>query len=316
MTKKSFISYTLIVGIILMNSFAYGENITRKDIYPVENTQKLKAIVADYNAQFDYINGDEIVGYNKQTKTNEIVNIKKLRDALVKNAYLPLDKEFISYSSTFGRRGSLLSQDAKVESIAMHTGLDISAANINNQNVYSILDGKIEKIQFSNTGYGNLVVVDHGNFRTYYAHLSSIENMQEGDLVKGGQLIGKVGSTGRSTGPHLHLEINIGYIAVNPEAFMPYIEGSGKVLVENKPQGKKEAVVEKDLKEKTSKPVEKVQVKKKEEKKEEAYELILEPAIVKPEEKAYDFKFSSETEAYPFDFEKEKQAYSFEFDFQ
>lgn len=316
MTKKSFISYTLILAIILANSFAYAGSITDKDIYKGETTEALKNIVAKYNSQFDHINGDELVGYNKQTKTNEPVNIKKLKETLARSAYLPLDKEFVSYTSTFGRRGNLTSEEAGVESIAMHTGLDISAPNINGQNVYSILDGRVEKVQFSNTGYGNLVIIDHKDFRTYYAHLSSIENIQEGDLVKGGQLIGRVGSTGRSTGPHLHLEINIGYVAVNPETFMPYIEGSGKVLAENKEAPRREQVKEKATRGASLSPVERP-VEKKEVKKEVKEDLVLEPAIVSPkEEKAYDFEFTSEREAYPFEFEKENQAYSFEFDFQ
>ncbi len=65
-------------------------------------------------------------------------------------------------------------------------------------------------------GYGNLIIVEHrGGFRTYYAHLQEID-VKEGEDVERGQMIGKVGSTGRSTGPHLHFEVRRGDRVYNP----------------------------------------------------------------------------------------------------
>ncbi len=70
------------------------------------------------------------------------------------------------------------------------------------------------------TGYGNLVIIDHGNgYRTYYAHLSKIY-VRVGDSVAQGQQIGAVGSTGRSTGPHLHFEIRYRNVQRNPLGFL------------------------------------------------------------------------------------------------
>jgi len=70
-------------------------------------------------------------------------------------------------------------------------------------------------------GYGNYVIVNHGNgFETLYAHLSEIRAIA-GQGVERGQLIGLVGSTGRSTGPHLHLEIRQGGVKRNPLGFLP-----------------------------------------------------------------------------------------------
>ena len=70
------------------------------------------------------------------------------------------------------------------------------------------------------TGYGNLVVIDHGNgFRTYYAHLSRIF-VRQGDSIGQGQRIGSVGSTGNSTGPHLHFEIRQNGILRNPIGYL------------------------------------------------------------------------------------------------
>ena len=70
------------------------------------------------------------------------------------------------------------------------------------------------------TGYGNLIILDHGNgYRTYYAHLSAIF-VRVGDSVGQGTRIGSVGSTGRSTGPHLHFEIRYHNVQRNPLGFL------------------------------------------------------------------------------------------------
>jgi murein DD-endopeptidase MepM/ murein hydrolase activator NlpD len=70
------------------------------------------------------------------------------------------------------------------------------------------------------TGYGNLIVVDHGNgYRTYYAHLSKIF-VRVGDSVGKGQRVGSVGNTGNSTGPHLHFEVRYRNVQRNPFGFL------------------------------------------------------------------------------------------------
>ncbi len=87
--------------------------------------------------------------------------------------------------------------------------------------VYPIKPGKIEAIQFSKFAYGNAILVNHGNKMTsLYAHLSQI-NVIEGQEVGLTTEIGKVGSTGRSTGPHLHLEIRDHGVAINPYTVLP-----------------------------------------------------------------------------------------------
>jgi len=68
--------------------------------------------------------------------------------------------------------------------------------------------------------YGNIVVVDHGaGYRSLYAHLSS-SSVEEGAFVNRGEELGKVGSTGRSTGPHLHYEVRVNGLPVNPARFL------------------------------------------------------------------------------------------------
>lgn len=100
---------------------------------------------------------------------------------------------------------------------SFHSGIDIAAKK--GTPVYAAEKGVIEKTGFFSNGYGNLIVVKHENdLATYYGHLSAIL-VKDGQRVGKGALIGKVGSTGRSTGPHLHFEVRKGGKAMNPEEF-------------------------------------------------------------------------------------------------
>lgn len=96
----------------------------------------------------------------------------------------------------------------------LHKGMDIVSAE--GEPVFVSADGKVVWTGYDENGYGNLVVVDHGyGLRTYYAHLSDIKTTV-GEKVKKGEKIALVGSTGKSTGPHLHYEVRIFGEAVNP----------------------------------------------------------------------------------------------------
>lgn len=81
--------------------------------------------------------------------------------------------------------------------------------------------GKVVFSGWDNTGYGYAVVIDHGNgYRTRYAHFSYIY-VSYGNYVNQGVVIGKVGSTGNSTGPHLHFEVIKNGYRVNPWNYLP-----------------------------------------------------------------------------------------------
>ena len=102
-----------------------------------------------------------------------------------------------------------------------HEGQDIDAAY--GTPVQVAATGKVT-IAGWQRGYGNVVYVDHGNgLSTRYGHLSKIE-VRVGDSVMRGQTIGLVGSTGRSTGPHLHYEVRINNQPVNPKQYLPGAE--------------------------------------------------------------------------------------------
>jgi murein DD-endopeptidase MepM/ murein hydrolase activator NlpD len=98
--------------------------------------------------------------------------------------------------------------------LQMHTGQDF-AAPVGTE-VYATANGVIERVENSNWGYGKCIVIDHGfGFKTLYAHLSKFE-ATVGTKVKRGTKIGEVGSTGFSTGPHLHYEVIKNGQKVNP----------------------------------------------------------------------------------------------------
>jgi len=100
---------------------------------------------------------------------------------------------------------------------AMHTGLDLHGET--GDAVHATADGTVTAAGWSG-GYGRMVDIDHGNgLSTRYGHLSSID-VRVGQSVKTGQIIGKVGSPGRSTGPHLHYETRLRGAATDPQKFL------------------------------------------------------------------------------------------------
>lgn len=96
---------------------------------------------------------------------------------------------------------------------SFHTGIDL--ANASGTAILASKNGVVERVGYQGT-YGNVVIINHGNgVTTLYAHLSGF-NVKVGQNVQQGQRIASMGSTGRSTGPHLHFEIRQNGTAVNP----------------------------------------------------------------------------------------------------
>jgi murein DD-endopeptidase MepM/ murein hydrolase activator NlpD len=101
---------------------------------------------------------------------------------------------------------------------AMHAGIDLSGPI--GTPIYATADGVITTAGYNNGGYGNLIKIEHGRgIETRYGHLASM-SVRAGQSVKRGDLIGRMGSTGRSTGSHLHYEVRVDGRAVNPIPFM------------------------------------------------------------------------------------------------
>ncbi len=116
-------------------------------------------------------------------------------------------------TSGFGPRASPFSGRRE-----FHYGIDIAAPR--GTPLYAAADGRIAVATYRR-GMGNTITIEHGyGYRTLYAHLSGFA-VREGQAVVKGELIGYMGSTGFSTGPHLHYEVHVNGVAVDPRGFLP-----------------------------------------------------------------------------------------------
>ena len=134
---------------------------------------------------------------------------KRVKERLMPTT-LPVKEAFLG--SPFGHRS-----DPIVGQRAMHEGIDFNAET--GTPVVAAADGVVLSAGWQ-SDFGNMVEVDHGDgLTTRYAHLSRM-NAKAGSLVKRGERIGAVGSTGRSTGSHLHFEVRMLGVAQNPASFL------------------------------------------------------------------------------------------------
>ena len=148
-----------------------------------------------------------------QTKSyDEIVSLAKTKDKMYASipAIQPVTNlELTRLASGFGRR-----VDPIYKVRRMHYGVDFSAPR--GTPIYSTGDGVVKKVKTNYGGYGKEVLIDHGyGYVTRYAHMSEF-NVKRGQKVKRGECIGYVGSTGKSTAPHLHYEVIKDKKKVNP----------------------------------------------------------------------------------------------------
>ena len=149
--------------------------------------------------------------YIQSKSFDEVVDLCKNHDEMLKciPAIMPVsNKNLKKTASGYGVRIDPIYKTAK-----FHAGMDFSA-NIGTP-VYATGDGTVVKAGWE-TGYGNLIQVDHGfGYVTWYAHLSKYK-VRPGQKVVRGEVIGEVGNTGKSTGPHLHYEVHVKGKVQNP----------------------------------------------------------------------------------------------------
>ncbi len=141
-------------------------------------------------------------------------NIQKYKKRLeYMPAITPLDADSYYISSNYGYRTDPFTNQRKY-----HAGVDLAASR--GTPVHSTGKGRVTYAAYSRGGYGNVVKIDHGyGFVSIYAHLNKI-NVRKGQTLERGAVIGEVGSTGRSTGAHLHYEIQKEGKPVNPFKYM------------------------------------------------------------------------------------------------
>ncbi|MGS4345489.1 M23 family metallopeptidase [Myroides odoratus] len=143
---------------------------------------------------------------------DDIINLAKGKEKLLAAipAIQPVKNESLKHmASGYGYRSDPFTKIKK-----FHSGMDFSV-NIGTP-IYATGDGRVTRANNQLSGYGNLIELEHGyGYQTRYAHLSKY-NVKQGQLVKRGDIIGYAGSTGRSSGPHLHYEVHYKGNPVNP----------------------------------------------------------------------------------------------------
>ena len=152
-------------------------------------------------AEYDYLRTTNLASRHRNIFTSEAVNI--LPSVWPVNGRL---------ADGYGHRSDPLSGEGE-----LHKGVDILAPM--GTAVRAAADGIIIKAGW-NGGYGRCIIIDHGkNYQTLYGHLSRMDVI-EGQAIRQGETIGAVGSTGHSTGAHLHYEVHVGSTPVNPYRFL------------------------------------------------------------------------------------------------
>ena len=223
------VSSVLLIGITALTvTGLYRETIFAKsDVARNEPVSAAASLTAapvqesiDYSrpaASNDYsINSGGPVSENETTTEDEALENELRRIQTVSNpAFLPtmwahlgkINNEFGFRRNPFGGR-----------TYEFHGGMDIDGER--GDLVVAPANGTVIKSGWTG-GYGQMVEIDHGNGLTSrYGHLSKIE-VESGDTIQRGQLIAFVGSTGRSTGPHLHYELRLNDKPINPRHFLP-----------------------------------------------------------------------------------------------
>lgn len=179
-----------IIATLDRNSAYYQNLILKQEQEEAENAKAIDAYIAAHASVGNGGSGDVTVGSEK--------------------FMFPIQYQGAHLTSTFGWR-TLYGQPNN------HGGIDISAPNIYGQNIYASRAGTVIKAEYySNTGYGHYVILDHGDgYTTVYGHCSEVL-VREGQYVNQGAVIARVGSTGNSTGPHLHFEVRYNNVKQNP----------------------------------------------------------------------------------------------------
>jgi len=149
---------------------------------------------------------------------------KRLDGPAQSAVYIPSGRpvEKLSLTSSFGVRSDPFNGRAR-----MHKGIDIPGPL--GTPIYATADGIVSRAEWA-SGYGNLVQISHGNgMETRYGHLSKLL-VAPNTHVRRGQLIALMGSTGRSTGSHLHYEVRVDGAAINP---LPFVAGADYMIAMN-----------------------------------------------------------------------------------
>lgn len=185
----------------------------------VSTMQEAEQVIADLKDEFEDVLKLDIT--IEELYTSDLENIKSIDMQIAK---ANLDTKIVENCDS-AINGVVLSKPLKgiitsrygTRDGRQHMGLDIAANE--GTPIYACSKGKVEYVG-NYYGYGNLIIINHGNgIQTYYGHCSKIY-VSKGQEVTNNTIIGAVGSTGNSTGPHLHLEIRKNGVVQNPQSYL------------------------------------------------------------------------------------------------
>jgi murein DD-endopeptidase MepM/ murein hydrolase activator NlpD len=174
----------------------------------MEDKELLVSIVKTLNNLGSRINAQKA----SYTEIDKLVNNKEQLLSHTPAIQPVSNKELSRLASGFGQR-----IDPIYKTVKMHAGLDFAAPQ--GTPIYATADGKVTISGNTANGYGNHVVINHGyGYETLYGHMVRVK-ARPGETVKRGEVIGWVGSTGKSTGPHCHYEVHKNGQRINPVYF-------------------------------------------------------------------------------------------------
>jgi len=190
-----------------------GEEYLADKVFKLADEQKEQARTLADNLRTFLDENDSYVQINNLHR--RIVELIKSDTSIIESKNFNSPLKNIKWKSVITSRFGKRILRGKVN---YHTGLDMGV--VEGTEVSAIMSGKVIITNTGNTGYGNYIVINHGSgYISLYAHLSKI-TVTEGSYVQKGDIIGKSGNTGNSTGPHLHLEIIENGLLVDPEKYL------------------------------------------------------------------------------------------------
>ena len=218
--EKANITYKYYAVILNNETLSYVENIEEAEnaVQQIKEEHEEDSIELDLQVTTNYTENLENIGLETVQVAQEQVEEKVA--ALIEEdekSKMPVINGVIIESTPVS--GQITSRFGAVSSIrsGAHTGTDIACAK--GTKIKAIADGTVVFSQ-KNGSYGNLIKIDHGNgVESWYAHCNALY-AKVGQEIKAGDIIAEVGSTGNSTGPHLHLEIRINGVAINPQKYL------------------------------------------------------------------------------------------------
>ncbi len=213
------------LGIKIVKTISYTEDIAYETVkisddslYKTQTKVKTSGRKGEkaVTAEVTYVDGAQV---SKKIISEKVTREPVTREVYVGTKALPVTTSPLAGTGTFIRPISGGYTSCGYGGYRGHVGVDLTMSGAYGRPVYASAAGTVIQAGWSG-GYGKCVKISHANgYTTWYAHMSSI-NVSVGDTVYQGQQVGRIGSTGNSTGPHLHFELRINGSPVNPMRYI------------------------------------------------------------------------------------------------